>query len=531
MTNKKTKIYLYDTTLRDGGQTSFVDFTLKNKQDLALKLDLLGVDYIEGGWPGANPVDTGFFNDLPKVEKAQITAFGMTHKANLSPEEDKGFNNLLQAKIDIVTIVGKSWDFQVTEALNISLEKNLALITNSIKALRDSGKEVFFDAEHFFDGYKENRKYSVKVLETAYKAGARWLILCDTNGGTLPHEIYDICKQVTTEISGDYLGIHCHNDTDNAVANSLAAVRAGVRQIQGTLNGLGERCGNANFTSIIPTLKLKMGYDIGISDEELKNLKRTSNYLCDILNYPYDAYAPYVGSAAFAHKGGLHASGVAKNSKSYEHIEPSLIGNNRNILISNQSGRASIVERLKELNMILDETKIVKLIKLVKERENIGFSYDIANASFALLAYQLQNEEPEFFKLDSYKVVSEKRLSAKGEWVTSSDAILKLEVFDKKIIHVAEGNGPVSALDQAFRKLLTQYFPVLSNSRLTDYKVRILNSDAATNAQIRVLVETIDNEGNRWTSVGVATDIIDASYMALNDSINYLLLFGKKTSN
>jgi len=304
-----------------------------------------------------------------------------------------------------------------------------------------------------------------------------------------------------------------------------------VRQIQGTLNGLGERCGNANFTSIIPTLKLKMGYDIGISDEELKNLKRTSNYLCDILNYPYDAYAPYVGSAAFAHKGGLHASGVAKNSKSYEHIEPSLIGNNRNILISNQSGRASIVERLKELNMILDETKIVKLIKLVKERENIGFSYDIANASFALLAYQLQNEEPEFFKLDSYKVVSEKRLSAKGEWVTSSDAILKLEVFDKKIIHVAEGNGPVSALDQAFRKLLTQYFPVLSNSRLTDYKVRILNSDAATNAQIRVLVETIDNEGNRWTSVGVATDIIDASYMALNDSINYLLLFGKKTSN
>ncbi len=531
MSNYKNKIFLYDTTLRDGGQTSFVDFTLKNKQDLALKLDLLGVDYIEGGWPGANPIDTDFFNSLPKLQKAKMVAFGMTHKAKLLPQNDQGFKNLLQAAINYVTIVGKSWDFQVTETLNITLEDNLSLIRNSIKLLKDSGKEVFFDAEHFFDGFKENREYSMRVLDTAYQAGARWLILCDTNGGTLPDEIYEICQIVSQKISGDFLGIHCHNDTGNAVANSLAAVRAGVRQIQGTLNGLGERCGNANLTSLIPTLKLKLGYDIGVSDQALKNLKRISNYLCDILNYPYDAYAPYVGSAAFSHKGGLHASAVAKNTKSYEHINPTLIGNSRNILVSNQSGRASIIERLKELNILLEESKVSKLIKLIKEKESQGFAYDLADASFAIIAYKLLYEAPEFFKLDSYKVISEKRLNAKGEWVTTSDAILKLEIFNKKIIHVAEGNGPVSALDQAFRKLLTQYFPILANSRLSDYKVRILNSDAATDAQIRVLVETIDNKGNRWTSVGVATDIIDASYMALNDSINYLLLFGEKTNN
>jgi len=528
---KKGKIYLYDTTLRDGGQTSFVDFTLKNKLDLAEKLDYLGVDYIEAGWPGANPIDTGFFKKLPKLKNSKITAFGMTYKASLSPEEDQGFKNLMDSKAKIITIVGKSWDFQVEQALKISLKKNLDLVSESIAALKAKKKEVFFDAEHFFDGYKENPEYSLKVIETAFKAGASWVILCDTNGGTLPHEIKEICNKVLTVVPGDHLGIHCHNDTGNAVANSLAAVEAGARQIQGTLNGLGERCGNANFTSLIPTLKLKLGYEVGVSNEALKNLKRISNYLCDILNYPYDPYAPYVGSAAFSHKGGLHASGVSKNAKSYEHIDPHVVGNSRNILVSNQSGRASIVARLNELNIEAPADKIDKLIKLVKAKEALGFSYDLADASFALLAYNLFFEVPEFFKLDSYKVINEKRMNAKGEWVTSSDAILKLEVFGKNIIHVAEGNGPVSALDQAFRKLLTQYYPILDQSKLSDYKVRILNSDAATDALIRVLIETIDHNGNRWTSVGVATDIIDASYTALTDSINYLLLFGEKTKN
>ena len=327
------KIYLYDTTLRDGGQTSFVDFTIDNKINIAHKLDELGVDYIEAGWPGANPTDDGVFARLPKLQHAKVTAFGMTCKKDIDPRAQKGFKELLDCTADIVTLVGKSWDFHVSEALKISLQDNLNIIIDSIKALTDAKKEVFFDAEHFFDGYKANPDYSMEVINTAYQAGAKWIILCDTNGGTLPHEITNIISQIVEKIPGSNLGIHCHNDTGNAVANSIAAVMAGARQIQGTLNGLGERCGNTNLITIIPTLKLKLGYDISISDSSLKKLKTISNYLCDMLNYPYDPYSPYVGAAAFTHKGGLHASGMSKNTKSYEHINPNLVGNSRNILV------------------------------------------------------------------------------------------------------------------------------------------------------------------------------------------------------
>ncbi len=520
----KNKIYLYDTTLRDGGQTPFIDFSLNDKLDIVQKLDTLGVDYIEAGWPGANPVDSEFFDIFPKTKKSIITAFGMTHKAKLTVNKDKGFSNLLESKAKIITIVGKSWDFQVREALNISLKKNLEIIKSSIKALQEKKKEVFFDAEHFFDGYKENPEYSLEVIKTAYQTGVRWIVLCDTNGGTLPNEIYDIIKQVTKKIKGENIGIHCHNDTGNAVANSLEAIRAGARQIQGTLNGLGERCGNANLISLIPTLKLKLGYNINISNKQLQNLKILSNYLCDLLNYPYHSYAPYVGNGAFAHKGGLHASGVIKNTKCYEHIEPSLVGNQRNILISNQSGRASIISRLNKVNIKVSAEKLDDLIALIKKKEAQGFSYDIATASFVVLVKSFMGNLKECYQLERYKVLNEKRRDKDGKIVTFSEAVIKLLIKGKLELHVAEGNGPVAALSNALKEILIKHYPKLEKTKLSDYKVRIIDSKSASSASIRVIIENTDEKGRRWGSVGVATDIIDASYMAIKDSICYYLM-------
>ena len=476
--------------------------------------------------PGSNPVDNNFFAKLPELKNSQITAFGMTHRANIEPKDDQNFQNLIDCASKYITIVGKSWDFQVTNALNISLAENLLLIQNTVKFLKAHDKEVFFDAEHFFDGYKDNPKYALQAIKTAYQSGARWLILCDTNGGTLPHEVNAIVSEVCKEISGENLGIHCHNDTGNAVANSLAAIFAGARQIQGTLNGLGERCGNANLTSLIPTIKYKTDFEIAVSDQAIKKLKSTANFLYDLLNAPYDHYAPYVGSAAFSHKGGLHASGMAKNSKCYEHLDPSLVGNNRNILVSNQSGKASIIARLNKLNFDYKSKKVDDLVTIIKDKEARGFAYDSADASFAILAYEFFHGIPEFFQLESYKVINERRTNVKGKLVNSSEAIVKLIVFNKRIINVAEGNGPVAALDNAFKSLLVNYYPILKQCTLSDYKVRILNSEAATSAITRVLIETTDHKGHRWTSIGVGTDLIDASYMALNDAIKYLLLFG-----
>jgi 2-isopropylmalate synthase len=518
------KIHLYDTTLRDGGQTSFVDFTLQNKLDLSQKLDELGLDYIEGGWPGANPVDTDYFAKFPKLKNAKITAFGMTSKKT-PPLDNPGFKSLIDSKAKIVTIVGKGWDFQVKTALNISLKANLEIIESSIKALKKAKKEVFFDSEHFFDGFKENPEYSLQTIETAHKSGASWIILCDTNGGTLPNEIFNIVTTVKTQFPKINLGIHCHNDTGNAVANTLEAVRAGARQVQGTLNGLGERCGNANLVSLIPTLRFKLGYKISVSDKQIKNLKTISNYLCDLLNYPYDSYAPYVGASAFAHKGGLHASGVLKNTKCYEHVEPNLVGNSRNILVSNQAGKASIISRLKKLKIRIKEDRLDGLIKLVKEKEKQGFAYDLADASFAILAHNHFYDEKQIFELESYKILNEQTINPNGKETSSSEAVVKIRVNGKQHMNVAEGNGPVAALNHALKEILYKYYPELKKSQLSDYKVRILNFDAASDALIRVIIETTNNKGKRWTTVGATTDIISASYMAVKDSIEYNIRF------
>lgn len=528
MTTKNDNyIYLYDSTLRDGAQTHGVDFSAVDKQDIAAALDALGVDYIEGGWPGANPTDDAFFADMPQTTHAKITAFGMTRRQGTSAANDPGLNTLINTGVKSVCIVGKTWDFHVDNALNVPREENLAMIAESIKHLKKKGCEVLFDAEHFFDGYKANPKYALSCIKTAYENGARWVVLCDTNGGTLPHEIEAMVKTVTKHIPGSHLGIHCHDDTHNAVANSLAAVRAGVRQIQGTLNGLGERCGNANLTTIIPTLILKMGFRTHISKEGLKQLTRVSRFLDERLNRMPDPYAPYVGSAAFAHKGGLHVSAVAKDPTSYEHIDPELVGNQRNIVISDQAGRANILSRLKDMGLDskkYSKEKIGVLVEEVKHRESIGFSYDTANASFELLARKVLSSVPEYFNLQSFRVIDERRWNAKGDLVTLSEATIKLKIENRKIMTVAEGNGPVNALDNALRKALSGRYKPLKEIKLVDYKVRIITPGAGTEALIRVLIETEDADGSRWTTIGVSTNVIDASYNALNDSITYKLL-------
>ncbi|MBL6785546.1 MAG: citramalate synthase [Rickettsiales bacterium] len=522
-------IILYDSTLRDGAQTSYVDFTAQNKIDIAKKLDFLGIDYIEAGWPGANPKDSEFFSNLPIVENTKFAAFGMTIKNGNKANEDKGLANLLSTGLNDYTIVGKVWDFHVTDALGITLEENLSIIYNTIKFLHDQGKQVIFDAEHFFDGYKANAKYSMEVIKTAHRAGSKWVALCDTNGGSLPHEITKIITEVSKDIDPEALSIHCHNDTGCAVANTLAAVKAGVSHIQGTINGLGERCGNANLTTLIPILSLKLDYSLSVDNERLKYLKHVSNYLCDVINQKADSYAPFVGEAAFNHKGGLHASAMLKDTTSYEHIKPELVGNKRNILVSDQSGKASLLSRLKTFGIEVDKNdqNLAKLIAEIKDLESKGFSYDLADASFYLLAVKYFKVVPNFFLLDSFKIIDEKRVNANGELITVVEAILKLQIFNKKVVSVSEGNGPVNALDKALRKILLEYYPNISVTKLTDYKVRILNSGNATGALIRVMLETSDNDGNRWTTIGVSTDLLDASYQAIRDSVNYFLMCDK----
>lgn len=521
------RVYLYDSTLRDGAQTSGVDFTSVDKQDIARELDKFGIDYVEGGWPGANPTDDAFFNELPKLKRTKLTAFGMTRRKDTSAANDPGLASLLNTGAKSICIVGKTWDFHVKKALEISLDENVKMVADSIKHIAEQKREAMFDAEHFFDGFKENKEYALKTIKAAYAASARWVVLCDTNGGTLPHEIEAIVHEVTKHVPGSHLGIHCHNDTDNAVANSLAAVRAGVRQVQGTLNGLGERCGNANLISIIPTLALKMGYDVGLSTEQLKHLTHLSRFLDEKLNRNSDLYAPYVGASAFAHKGGLHVSAVVKNPKSYEHVEPEAVGNARRILVSNQAGKSNIMQRLNDIGIDgkkFPDSKIRELINAVKDKESQGYAYDGAEASFELLARTVLERVPEFFKLKSFRVIDERRWNAKGELITLSEATARVEVDEKEHMIVAEGNGPVNALDQALRNALAKKYKMLSNIRLVDYKVRILTPDAGTGAVTRVLIESADNKGNRWITVGVSANVIDASYNALRDGLIYKLM-------
>jgi 2-isopropylmalate synthase len=520
------RVYLYDSTLRDGAQTQGVDFGVSDKIAIAVALDRLGIDYIEGGWPGANPTDDAFFANAPKLTRARFTAFGMTRRPGRSASNDPGLTAVLGAPAQAVCLVGKTWDFQVDTALGVPRSENVDMIAESIVAAKQRKGEVLFDAEHFFDGYKANPAYALDCLKAALDAGARWLVLCDTNGGTLPHEVERIVGEVAAKIPGDRLGIHCHNDTENAVANSLAAVRAGARQVQGTLNGLGERCGNANLVSIIPNLMLKMGFSTGISDEQLAQLTHVSRLLDEHLNRAPQRNAAYVGESAFAHKGGLHVSAVAKDPRTYEHIAPEKVGNQRNIVVSDQAGRANLLARLKEIGIEVNpqNAKIGRLMEDVKSLEHDGFAFDGAEASFELLARRALDSVPDYFALNSFRVLTERRLNARNELVTVSEATVKADVHGHFAMTVAEGNGPVDALDGALRKALLPVYPQLKDMRLVDYKVRILTPEAGTKAVTRVMIESADEQGRRWSTVGVSANVIDASYNALHDAITWKLL-------
>ncbi len=522
------RVYLYDCTLRDGAQTQGVDFNVNDKIAIAEELDRLGVDYVEGGWPGANPTDDAFYAAVPDFVHAKLAVFGMTRRAGRSAENDPGFVALFATKARVATIVGKAWDFHVRVALGIEPEENIDIIADSIAMAGKKVDEVIFDAEHFFDGYKADPDYALRCVKAAYDAGARWIVLCDTNGGTLPDEIERIVGDVVKQIPGGHLGIHCHNDTDNAVANSLAAVRAGVRQVQGTLNGLGERCGNANLVSLVPTLTVKMGFETGVDADGLARLTHVSHLVDERLNRAPNRHAPYVGAAAFAHKGGLHVSAVEKDPRCYEHIAPELIGNSRHIVVSDQAGRSNVLSRLRDagIEIAADSPKVRELVELVKTREFDGFSYDGAEASFELLARRTLEGIPEYFKLNSFRVLDERRWNARGQLITLSEATIKVEVKGEKIMTVAEGNGPVNALDNALRKSLIPSFEMLEDMRLVDYKVRILTPSDGTKAVTRVVIESADSHGERWSTVGVSANVIDASYNALYDGIVYKLYHG-----
>jgi 2-isopropylmalate synthase len=523
----KERLFLFDTTLRDGAQTNGVDFTLADKLAIASMLNELGIDYVEGGYPGANQTDSELFGKDRKFDTT-FTAFGMTRRPGRSTSNDPGLAALLEAKADAICFVAKSWDYHVKVALETTEEENLASIRESIRAAKAKGREVLLDCEHFFDGYKANPKYAVACAKAAYDEGARWVVLCDTNGGTLPDEVEKIVGEVVKEIPGDHVGIHAHNDTDQAVANSFAAVRAGARQIQGTLNGLGERCGNANLVSIIPTLKLKpefaARFDIGVSHAALKKLAQVSHALDERLNRAPNRHAPYVGESAFATKAGIHASAIMKDPATYEHVAPETIGNRRKVLVSEQAGKSNVLAELERVGIKVDkdDPRIGRLLEIVKEREAIGYAYEAADASFELLARRTLGKVPNYFDVTQFDVNVEQRNNAKGERVTVTMAVVKVKVGDDNMISAAEGNGPVNALDLALRKDLGKYQKYIAGLNLTDYRVRILNG--GTGAVTRVLIESEDEAGERWTTVGVSPNIIDASFQALMDSIIFKLV-------
>jgi 2-isopropylmalate synthase len=523
----KERLYLFDTTLRDGAQTNGVDFTLADKLAIAGMLDDLGIDYVEGGYPGANPTDTELFGQDRQFDTT-FTAFGMTRRPGRSASNDPGLVALLEAKADAICFVAKAWDYHVRVALETTDEENIASIRDSVKAAKAKGREVLLDCEHFFDGYKANPKYALSCAKAAYDEGARWVVLCDTNGGTLPHEVEKIVGEVVKVIPGDHVGIHAHNDTEQAVANSFAAVRAGARQIQGTLNGLGERCGNANLVSIIPTLKLKpefaKTFDIGVSDAALKKLAQVSHALDERLNRGSNRHAPYVGESAFATKAGIHASAIMKDPATYEHIAPESVGNKRKVLVSEQAGKSNILTELERIGIQADkdDPRVTRLLEIVKERETIGYAYEAADASFELLARRTLGTVPDYFNVTQFDVNVEQRNNAKGQRVTVTMAVVKVNVGDDHMISAAEGNGPVNALDLALRKDLGKYQKYIAGLSLTDYRVRILNS--GTEAVTRVLIESEDEDGERWTTIGVSPNIIDASFQALMDSIVYKLV-------
>ena len=531
----RERLYIYDTTLRDGQQTQGVQFSTDEKIRIAQALDELGVDYIEGGWPGANPTDSAFFDARPDTA-ARFTAFGMTKRAGRSAENDDVLAAVLNAGTPAVCLVGKTHDFHVTTALGITLDENLESIRASVAHIVAQKREALFDAEHFFDGYKSNPDYALDCLRAAYDAGARWIVLCDTNGGTLPAEIGQITTAaIAAGIPGDRLGIHCHNDTENAVAGSLAAVDAGARQIQGTLNGLGERCGNTNLTTLIPNLLLKepyaSRYDTGITPQALAGLTRISRMLDDILNRVPMRQAPYVGASAFAHKAGLHASAILKDPSTYEHIDPAQVGNARIIPMSNQAGQSNLRRRLAEAGIDVPEGSpaLARILETVKEREAQGYTYDSAQASFELLARGELGQLPEFFEVKRYKVTVERRKNKYNRMVSLSEAVVVVKVDGEKKLSVSESldeagsdRGPVNALARALAKDLGRYSDIIADMRLVDFKVRI--TQGGTDAVTRVIIDSEDGAGRRWSTVGVSPNIVDASFDALLDAITWKLV-------
>ncbi|MBO6472552.1 MAG: citramalate synthase [Pelagibacteraceae bacterium] len=530
----KEKIYIFDTTLRDGAQTEGVNFSIDDKNKIAKALSDLGVDYLEGGWPGANTLDTTFFNNPPELANTNLTAFGMTKKTGRSAENDPGLSALLNTKAPTICLVGKSWDFHVDVALGITKEENLENIKESAKLFVKNKRELIFDAEHFFDGYKKNPEYALSSIKTAYNEGARWIVLCDTNGGTLPHEVGEIVSKVSKQIPGKNLGIHAHNDTENAVANSLSAILAGVRQVQGTINGLGERCGNANLISLIPSIVLKKSFsnsfEIKINKNKIKTLTECSRLLDEILNRKSNRRAAYVGPSAFAHKGGLHVSAVSKDPKTYEHVDPSLVGNVRNIIVSDQAGKSNIMSRLDKYGIKIDKNdpKVQTLLEEVKGREFIGYSYDGADASFELLARRLLGEIPKYLTISKYDVSVKKKSKDKIDSIAKAHII----VDGQEIVCEGSGNGPVNALDNAIRTNVDKvgkYSRYLKDLKLVDYKVRILNT--GTNAITRVSIESTDSTGKNWFTIGVSPNIIEASFKALIDSLDYKLYKEKAPAN
>jgi 2-isopropylmalate synthase len=531
----RERLSLFDTTLRDGQQTQGVQFATAEKRQIAAALDALGVDYIEGGWPGANPTDSEFFADAPKT-RATMTAFGMTKRVGRSADNDDVLAAVLNAGTPAVCLVGKTHEFHVTTALGVTLEENRQAIADSFAHVVAADREALFDAEHFFDGYRANPAYALSCLRAAHDAGARWIVLCDTNGGTLPSEVGRVVAEVIAAgIPGDRLGIHCHDDTGNAVANSLAAVEAGARQIQGTLNGLGERCGNANLTTLIPTLLLKEPFKsrfiTGISDTELKNILKTSRMLDDILNRVPLRAAPYVGASAFAHKAGLHASAILKDPTTYEHIPPETVGNERVIPMSNQAGQSNLRSRLLSAGLPVDakDPRLSRILEIIKEREDQGYAYDSAQASFEVLARRELGLLPQFFEVKRYRVTVERRKNKLDEMISLSEAVVVVKIGDQKMMSVSDsmdGNGqdrgPVNALSKALAKDLGPYQAEIDDMKLVDFKVRITNG--GTEAVTRVIIDSEDSAGRRWSTVGVSANIVDASFEALLDAIIWKLV-------
>jgi len=520
-------IEIYDTTLRDGAQAENFNISLEDKIRITLKLDELGIDFVEGGWPGSNPTAVQYFEEIRKrtLKHTQVAAFGSTRNFQNPVDKDANMQSLVAAKTPCITIFGKTWDVHVDVALRISLEDNLTIISDSLRFLRPQVKHLFYDAEHFFDGYKGNREYALATIEAAARAGAERIILCDTNGGTMPNDVMEIVAAVQQfyEEKGlaVELGIHAHNDSEMAVANSVLAIQQGVRQVQGTINGFGERCGNANLTSIMPALALKAGYTFTAASS-MERLTNVARYVNELANLAHNKYQPYVGRSAFAHKGGIHVSAVRRNPLTYEHIEPETVGNIRRILISDQSGRSNVLHKAKKFGLDLDskDPLVTTILQRLKDLENQGFQYEGAEASFELLMRRAMGTLPDYFKLEGFRVISQK--DAAGD-SSGDEATIRIEVGGESVHTASLGDGPVNALDKALRKALICFYPELSSTHLKDYKVRVLASDHGTGARVRVLISSGDDD-SEWGTVGVSHDILEASWQALVDSLSYKLL-------